>query len=102
MGTVRNKTVQEALSYVGSHPPQSFEPTVDMPTWEVVGQLLYLIANSGNPRVRGSVARATRAQKMIWDRKVGRRAPGTHPATIKAEEINFKDLTLGITGGDDE
>ena len=99
---MKSKSVADSLEYVAAHPPQSFEPTVEMPTWEVIGQLLYLIAKSGNARERGSVDRATRAQKMIWDRKVGRRAPGTHPATIKAEEVNFKDLTLGITGGNDE
>ena len=74
---MKSKSVPEALEYVAQHPPQSFEPTVDMPTWEIIGQLLYLIANSGNPRHRGSVNRATRAQKMIWDRKVGRRRAGT-------------------------
>ena len=95
---MKSKSVPEALVYVAQHPPQSFEPTVDMPTWEIIGQLLYLIANSGNPRHRGSVNRATRAQKMIWDRKVGRRRAGTHPATVQAEEIEFEDLTIGSIG----
>ena len=62
---MKSKSVQESLEYVAQHPPQGFEPTVDMPVWEVMGQLLYLIANSGNPRNKGSVARTTRAQKMI-------------------------------------
>lgn len=92
---MKSKSVQESLEYVAQHPPASFEPTVDMPVWEVLGQLLYLIANSGNPRNKGSVARATRAQKMIWDRKVGRRRPGTHPATVSDEAIEFEDLTMG-------
>ena len=95
---MKSKSIQDALEYVSNHPPESFEPTVDMPTWEVLSQLLYLIANSGNPRNRGSVNRATRAQKMIWDRKVGRRRAGTNPATISNEEIEFADLTVGVIG----
>ena len=36
------------------------------------------------------------AQKIILDRLVGTRRPGTNPAAQKDVQINFRDLTAGI------
>ena len=94
--SLKAKSVQEALQYVADHPPESVEPTVDIPTWEILGQILFQIANSPNPKVRGSMARATKAQKIVADRLTGRRRPGTHPAQVQDEQIEFADLTVGI------
>ena len=92
----KNKSVQEALQWVADHPPTALDPDVDTPAWELVGQTLFHIANTPNPRVRGSMGRATTAQKMIADRLTGRRRPGTHPAQVEVEEIDFADLTKGV------
>lgn len=97
MGTVRNKSVPEALQYVADHPPEGApDPLVDRPAWELIGQVLFFIANTPDPRVRGSMGRATTAQKMIANRLTGRRRPGTHPAMVESEEIDFADLTVGV------
>lgn len=95
MGKVKRQTVIGALQYVAEHPPQGFDPTLETPAWELIGQVLFIHANSGDPRVRGSMGRATAAQKMIFDRISGRRRPGTHPAMVESEEIEFADLTIG-------
>ncbi|GEP27956.1 hypothetical protein CLE01_25540 [Cryobacterium levicorallinum] len=57
---------------------------------------LFELANSPDKKVRGSMARATKAQKIILDRLVGRRRPGTHPAQVQVDAINFIDLTVGV------
>jgi hypothetical protein len=93
---VRNKTVQEALQYVADHPTQSRDATIEVPVWELISRQLIHIANSPDKRVRGSMARATRAQKMLLDRLVGRRRPGTHPAQTHNEGIEFADLTSAV------
>ena len=92
----RSKTVQEALQFVADHPQQSVSATIDVPVWELVARQLFHVANSPDKRVRGSMARATRAQKMIFDRLVGRRRPGTHPAQASTETLEFADLTVGL------
>ena len=94
--SMKAKSVQESLQYVATHPAESVEPTVDIPTWEILGQILFEIANSPNPRVRGSMGRATKAQKIIADRLTGRRRPGTHPAQVHDEQIELADLTVGV------
>jgi hypothetical protein len=97
MATIRrSKSVQEALQYVSEHPRQSVEDTIDVPVWELVCRQLLHVANSPDPRVRGSMNRATQAQKMLLDRLVGRRRPGSHPAMATADGIEFADLTVGI------
>ena len=91
----KHKTVYEALKYVSEHSTPSTEDPIQMPVHEAVARKLFTIANSPDPRVRGSEARATRAQKIILDRLVGRRAPGTAPAQSEADELEFHDLTQG-------
>lgn len=92
----RNKSVVEALTYVANHPEQSSEDTLDVPAWELISRTLFHIANNPDRRVRGSMGRATRAQKIIMNRLSGRRKPGTHPATTSSEPIEFLDLTEGV------
>ena len=101
---MKHKTIPEALQFVADHPRPSSDAPVDMPIWELVARKLFEIANQPNPSVKGSMSRATRAQKLILDRLVGRRRPGTHPAQVKGDEIEFVDLTVGVldasnTGG---
>jgi len=88
---VSTKTVREALRYVADHPVAPPEE-IDSPAWEMIGRSLFQIANSPNPKIRGSLARSTKAQKMIADRLVGRRRPGTAPAVKRSQEIEFVNL----------
>ena len=90
----RHKTVYEALKYVSEHGPSTDEP-IQMPVWELVGRSLFDVAHAGNPNVRGTVARSTRAMKMITNRLVGRRRPGTVPAQATSDELQFEDMTQG-------
>lgn len=91
------KTVREALAYVAAHPVQE-GPPIEAPCWELIGRALFRIANSPDQRVRGSMARATKAQRLISDRLVGTRRPGTNPAVRKETAIEFRDLTAGAIG----
>src|SRR5690606_25415194 len=84
------------LQWVAEHPKQSREATLDVPVWELVARVVFHIANHPDRKVRGSMGRATAAQKIILDRLVGRRRPGTHPAQASSEEIEFADLTVGV------
>ena len=88
----RHKTVREALQYVAENPDMKQDP-IDTPVWELIARILYDIANSPDARVRGSMARATRAQRMISDRTVGTRRAGTHPAQAREMTVMLKDLT---------
>lgn len=90
----KHKGVREALQYVADHPELRQAP-IDTPVWELVARILFELANNPDAKVRGSMARATRAQKMISDRLVGTRRPGTHPARATRAEVTFRDLTEG-------
>ena len=91
----RHKTVREALQHVADNPESTRDP-IDTPVWELIARILYDHANSPDARVRGSLARATRAQKMISDRLVGTRRAGTHPAQAREQTVMLKDLTGAI------
>ena len=92
----KHKSILDALNYVANHPVQSAEATIDAPVWELVSRRLFFIANSPDKKVRGSMARATRAQKILLERMVGRRRAGTHPAQTSSDTLDFVDLTVGI------
>lgn len=89
------KTVAEALKQVADHPDPGEVAPIDKPMHELISRTLFEIANSPDAKVRGSMARATKAQKIILDRLVGTRRPGSHPAARKDEGIDFVDLTAG-------
>ena len=93
MALKKHKTIQEALQYVADHPQQSTDVTLDAPVWELASRRLFHITNNPDSRVRGSMGRAVRAQKILLDRMVGRRRAGTHPAQSTTEGITFLDLT---------
>lgn len=88
----KHKSVREALEFVAEHPEEPDEP-VNAPVWELVSRTLFHVANSPDMRVRGSLARATKAQRIIADRLVGTRRPGTTPAQRRATVVHFLDLT---------
>jgi len=90
----RHKSIADALQYVVDHPARSTDAPIDAPVYELVCRALFHVANSPDSGVRGSLAKANRAQKLILNRMVGRRRPGTHPAQVRGEEIEFVDLTV--------
>lgn len=95
----KHKTVREALQYVADHPEIRVSAPIDMPVWEMISRILFDIANSPDPKKRGSMSRATKAQKMITDRLVGTRRPGTHPSRAKKQQVTFVDMTQGAIEG---
>lgn len=96
MGT--SMSVTQALKHVADHPDDVIAEPVQAPVWKLVSQTLFIIANSPNRAKRGSMTRATRAQKIIFNRLVGTRRPGSHPVASKTGELNFIDLTGGELG----
>lgn len=90
-------TIQQALTRVS----EKWESARDMdmigtPVYELIGFTLFDIANSGDVRVRGSIRRSTRAQKIIMNRMVGLRRPGSRPVTRENDGLEFVDLTMGV------
>ena len=88
-------SIREAIQYVADHPEPATDVVIDLKVHELVARTLFDIANNPDTRVRGSMVRATRAQKIIMNRLVGLRKPGTHPAARESAGIDFVDLTGG-------
>lgn len=93
----RHKSIRQALSYVDRYPDWPETARIDMPIWELVARNLFDIANHPNTKVRGSLARATRAQRILLDRLTGTRRQGTNPAVRNAKSLQLLDLTIGLT-----
>ena len=89
-------SIKESLENVAKHPEMSTDIIIDVRVHELVARTLYEIANDPDQRVRGSLSRATKAQKLIFNRIVGTRRPGTHPAAREGGDIEFRDLTKGV------
>ena len=90
-------TIQQALTRVS----EKWESARDMdiigtPVYELIGFTLFDIANSGDARIRGSIRRSTRAQKIIMNRMVGLRRPGSRPITRENDGLEFVDPTVGV------
>lgn len=90
-----HKTIRESLQFVVNHPEPTTFP-LDMPVWEHISRALFEVANNPNPKVRGAMSKATRAQQMILDRMVGRRRAGSRPITGQQTSVTFIDLTAGL------
>ena len=89
-------SIPEALQYVADHPDDVIAEPLEAPVWKLVSQTLFIIANSPSRTKRGSLLRATRAQKIIFNRLVGTRRPGSHPARRDKTGVEFRDLTAGV------
>jgi len=92
---MKNVTIRQALQHVADFPQPLDDEVLQMPVYELVARSLFDIANRPDASVRGSMTRANKARKMILDRMVGKRRPGSHPATNEVEQIDFVDLTGG-------
>jgi hypothetical protein len=94
---MKNVSIKQALQQVADYPQMVDDDLLGKPTYELVARSLFDIANRPDANVRGSMARANKARKLILDRMVGRRRPGSHPATREVQQLDFIDLTGGET-----
>ena len=95
MATVKHMTVQAALQHVSENPVMHTDELTQVAVHELVCRALFEVANSPDAKVRGSMARANKARRLIFDRMVGKRKSGSHPATRTEMVIEFEDLTTG-------
>lgn len=86
-------TIRQALLDVAKRPHPDTDVLLDVKTHELVARTLFDIANKPDSKVRGSMARATKAQRMIFNRIGGTRRPGTKPASKQSTQVTFVDLT---------
>lgn len=95
-------TVRQALQNVANYPEPLDDELIQHPVHELVCRALFEIANNPDSSQRGAMTRANKARKIILDRMVGKRRPGSHPATRGDEAIEFVDLTGGELDGTGE
>lgn len=88
-------SVRAALQQVADHPVMDTDVLLDVKVHELVCRTLFEVANTPDSTVRGGLSRANRARRMLMDRLVGKRRPGTAPAARSEEQIEFMDLTAG-------
>lgn len=91
-------TVRAALQAVADHPTMDTDVLLDVRVHELIARTLFEVANTPDERVRGSMSRANKARRMLMDRLVGKRRPGTAPAASGETELEFEDLTMGALG----
>ncbi len=96
------RTIRQALEYVANHPTPETDEALVVPVHELVCRALFDIANNPDASVRGSMSRANRARKIIFDRMAGKRRAGTHPARRTNRRVQFVDLTQHQIGPVDE
>jgi hypothetical protein len=93
---MKNVSIKQALQQVADYPVMVDDDLLGKPVYELVARSLFDIANRPDANVRGSMARANKARKLILDRMVGKRRPGSHPATREVQQLDFIDLTGGV------
>lgn len=86
-------TIKQALQHVADHPEMKTDVILDVQVSELVSRTLYEIANGVQISERGSLTRANVARTMIFNRLVGRRRAGSHPATDQSVQVEMVDLT---------
>jgi len=91
-------SIRQALQNVADHPQISTDEIIQLPIHELVSRALFEIANNPDVSVRGSSARANKARKIILDRLVGKRRPGTAPLSNTQTQLEFIDLTTEAIG----
>lgn len=86
-------TIRQALQQVADNPVLKSDDLISLPVHELVARSLFEIANGAQISERGSLTRANVARNMIFNRLVGRRRAGSHPATQTKVELEFVNLT---------
>jgi hypothetical protein len=89
----QKRTVRQALQFVADYPTPVTDDNLVMQTHELIARTLFDIANKPNVQERGSMARANRARKMIFDRLAGKRRAGTRPMRPNGAHLTIRDLT---------
>jgi hypothetical protein len=106
MGLKKVVTIRAALQHVADSPILVTDRLLDVPAYELVCRTLFEVANGAEQDDKRSQTQANIARGLIFDRLVGRRRVGSHPATRKTVALEFVDLTakeLGTgQGGADE
>lgn len=90
-------TIRQALQHVADHPTLKTDVLLNVPVHELVARTLFEIANDPKISNRGSMNRANVARNMIFNRLVGRRRAGSHPATQTKTQLKFIPLTGEVT-----
>ena len=88
-------TVRQALQHVADNPVLETDVLIDVRVHELIARTLFEVANTPDASVRGGLSRANKARRMLMDRLVGKRRPGTTPAAKTEDELEFVDLTMG-------
>jgi hypothetical protein len=102
MGLKKTVSIRQALQHVADNPMVNTDMILDVPAHELVCRTLFDIANGADLVDRPSQSRANVARKLIFDRLVGRRRAGTHPATRQTVSLEFTDLTVHQVGDGDD
>lgn len=92
---MKQVTIRQAMQHVADNPEMRTDDLISLPAHELVIRTLFEIANSAEVKKRGSLSKANTARTMIFNRMVGRRRAGSHPATHVKVELEFQDLTGG-------
>ena len=95
---MKHVTIRQAMQYVADNPEAPSDNLISLPVHELVARTLFGIANSPTQQNKRSMKDANIARDIILKRLVGRRRPGSHPATKKETVIEFEDLTGGEIG----
>ena len=86
-------TIQQSLQHVADNPEMPTDDLISLPAHELISRALFQIANGAQLDDNKSLARANTARTMIFQRLVGKRRAGSHPATRTRTSLQFKDLT---------
>lgn len=90
----KRMTVRQALQFAADYPTPVDDELVTMHTGELIARTLFDIANKPDVQQPGSMTRANKARKMIFDRLSGRRRAGTSPARPVKHRVVLRDLTV--------
>lgn len=90
---MRHTTVRQALQYVADNPELVTDEVLVIHVHELIARTLFEIANTPMSGKRNANSRANVARSMIFNRLVGKRASGSHPATRKQTSVEFASLT---------
>jgi hypothetical protein len=95
-------SIRQALQHVADNPTVNTDVLLEVPAHELVCRTLFDIANGADLVDKPSQSRANVARKLIFDRLVGKRRQGTHPATRATVSLEFTDLTVHQVGDGDD
>lgn len=85
-------SIRQALQHVADNPTLTTDVLLEVPAHELVCRTLFEIANGASVDDTRSLQRANIARSLIFDRLVGKRRAGSHPATRNKVELQFVDL----------